>query len=245
MTNKYIKNQINSRFKDAFGKCEANGLISSKKSAASTLGISPQLLSEVLNDRINVSTEMIHKFCCEYGYNVQDIFFGKDSNEQSSVNNSKLLKVNFGSNYWKEISSAISNELSQDKKAVLPKCFLLPNIYGVNVEAYAFIIKEPHMIPLLSPKMTVIGAKVNNISSIVNGQVYVIENKKMQISCRRLFWIDKQKGIVEMMADNPDYPSIECNINEIKGLYRVISFLGFDLNKNTDYSKKSKPSAAK
>lgn len=255
MTNKYIKTQINSRFEDAFRQCESNGLIQSRKSAASALGISPQLLSEILNHRVNVGTEIIHRFCSEFGFNIQHIFFGVDFNEiantdkeieePKTIKNSLLLKVKCSADYWLKIINSNKGIKNSIKNRDLPQYFFLPNTFSVNVDAYAFKIRESHMLPLLSPNMTVVGARVKDNSNIVNGQVYIIHHKNLGVICRRCYWIDKTKRQIELTPDNPEYSSIKCSVDEIESQYRIVSFIGFNLDITYKQTNKLNASASK
>jgi transcriptional regulator with XRE-family HTH domain len=255
MQNKDIKNEINIRFRNAFKECESQGFISSRKSASEILGLSPQLLSEILNDRINVSTEVIHKFCSTYGVDLLYIFYGDTdiftSTEEASNSrthasyldkDANLIKVKLSSSFWATDKSSFnkleSTELGVIRDKKLPDCFYIPNVFGVEVDAYAFSLGEPHMEPLLEQNMTVVAAKVSNKSNIVNGQVYVIDHRKFGIICRRLFWLDKEKGIIELVPDNRMYSSKETNLKEIENVYRVFTYLGSDLNKRSAFISK-------
>lgn len=254
MQNKDIKNEINIRFKNAFKECETVGLINSRKSASEILGLSPQLLSEILNDRINVSTEIIHRFCSTYGVDLLYIFYGDrdifskrvegaESTSSSFLDkNPKLIKVKLLSSFWAtdktiqlHANSLEKQEGLQFREKKVPEYFYIPNLYGVEVDAYAFHIGEPHMEPLLEQNMTLIGAKMNNKANIVNGQVYILEHRKLGVICRRLFWIDKEKGVLELVPDNRMYSSKETNLKEIESVYRVFTYLGSDLNKRSAF----------
>jgi transcriptional regulator with XRE-family HTH domain len=54
------------RFKKAVEDVIDAGLAKSKKEIASELGFSPSYLSEILNNRINLSAENLQKFCRRY-----------------------------------------------------------------------------------------------------------------------------------------------------------------------------------
>lgn len=249
MTNRDIKIDINNRFKDVFRQCESLGLIVSRKNAATILGLSPQLLSEVLNSRINVGTEVIYKFCVYFEVRVEYIFFGVlpvfiEQLEKEKLGlfdpdkSSKLLTVKFSKDYWIDDNFFAKSTSDNEAKEPPPPNFYIPNTFGVDLDAYAFMVGEPHMEPLIEQNMTVIAAKINLKTSVINGQVYVLDTKKYGIITRRLFWKDKEKSLLELVPENNQYESKEMFLKDIESIFRVITFLGYDLNKRSAVIRK-------
>jgi transcriptional regulator with XRE-family HTH domain len=250
MTNKDIKIDINNRFKDVFKQCETLGLIVSRKNAAAILGLSPQMLSEILNGRINVGTEILHKFCSYFEVRIEYIFFGVMpvfiehlEKQKKGIfdpdKSAKLLKVHFSKDFFSDdmVSPKVLSEASELKEN-LPPFFYLPNTFGVEIDAHAFMMSEPHMEPMIEQNMMVIATKLNNKSNIINGQVYVIDSRKYGHITRRVFWQDKEKQLLECVPENPEYEAKGISLKEIDGIYRVLTIVGYDLSKRSSVLKK-------
>lgn len=249
MTNKEVRQLINSRFKEVFKSAEANKFFASRKGVAESLGVSPQLLSEILNGRINVGVDILYRFCEVYNANITYLFHGvlpvfnpipaeKGEVGLEGLAESKLLTVTFGSTYWdSEKKRTGSNGLLG---VHVPLSFTIPNSYGIEAEMVAFRVGEPHMEPLIEQGMTIIAAKLNDKTLIENGQVYVLDTKKKGLIIRRLFWSNKEKGIVELAPENALYDSEELSLKEVNNLFKAMTFIGYDLTKRSALIQKHK-----
>lgn len=241
---KDIKKEINDRFKNAFKQCEALGLIVSKKSAASILGLSPQLLSELLNNRINVSTEIIYKFCTNFEINLDFIFYGVQPifRDLSTPTGQQIVHKNFSNNEGTNTShllkvvlldSTLSIEENGKRKngseETEKNAFYLPNPSNLKGEFFAFENNEPHMSPLLEQGNLMIGQKLANKKSIVNGLVYIVEHKQMGTVTRRVYWTDKENEMLELVPENSKYQTKVVYLRDIVDLYKLHSVLNNDL----------------
>ena len=67
---------VNQQFIEVYRELKSSGNIKSNTDFATDLGISPQLLSEILGDRTNIRHNLLQIFCIKYGVSISYLYFG-------------------------------------------------------------------------------------------------------------------------------------------------------------------------
>jgi transcriptional regulator with XRE-family HTH domain len=243
-----VKKRLNNQFKIAFKECEARGIIKSKKEAAITLGLSPQLLSEILNDRINAGAEVLHNFCSAYSVRLEYIFYGEApvfefekhllmtevSGTGSNADLKGLSKVTIVNNPG-GMEGFVKPGLNSTTTTGSADYFYLPDWYKLNTELFAFVCHEANMYPSIPDRSLVVCSKIANNLPFVNGQVYAINHKNLGFIIRRVKWFERQNHMVQLISDNHEFETIVTSTLEIEHAYLAIYLIQWDIPKPYRY----------
>lgn len=224
-----MKELIHSRFKSAFEYLEAHKAITSRKMAAEDMNMSPQHLSEILNDRSMVNTEILHRFCNMYDINLEYIFYGtkpikieksfRRFNQKTDTIKSETQLIPI---YNIEATAGIVT-LFENNKAMKPIDHLsIPHLPKCDGALY---VTGDSMYPLLKSGDIVIYKQIHDMkNNIFWGEMYlinVVTNDDEFTTVKYIQKSDLGDDYVKLVSHNKHHQDKEQHISGIKALALV------------------------
>jgi plasmid maintenance system antidote protein VapI len=202
------------------------GIIKSSRQFAISLDSHAQTMSEILNEKRNVSLEIIRKVVEVYPINPNFLLTGKgeilitqdkfsDKNELKNLSNILFVPAKAHAGYLNNIDENILDE--EYSSFTLPdfnqktgnfRCF---EAFGDSMEPSIYS-GEKLVCSLIDPN--------NFYSSIRNNFVYVVVTK-YEILVKRVLNNIKTEKTLKLISDNTYYSEIEMPISEVLEVWRV------------------------
>lgn len=217
---------VTSRFVDCVNQLKDQSVISSYRSFAQSVDVSPQSLNEILKKKRNVSVDLIAQSAERYHINVQYLYTG--IGEPFINPNQEVIDLD------SELSSSITyvpiaaqaGYGGQIHNAVMEKdlpTFSLPGYEHKMGEHCCFDIAGDSMEPSLFSGDKVVCSLVDQDSwqaKIKDGLVYIIVTED-SLYAKRVCNDIKLNHTLELLSDNTYYKPFSLAISEIKEIWQV------------------------
>lgn len=230
---------IAARFIEAFTLLESKGIISSRKEAAVLLKCSPQIITEIINHRMNPTIQILQNFFSVYSINSDFIFLGKQPIEKPHLK--PHLKTHLNSDnevneplahYAKKASTGIplvsvqalagvaSSHFSIDQKDI-KDYYVVPDFQNIQ---FMLRVNGHSMYPKYSSGDVVACRILKDRTFIQWNKVHVIATKEQGILIKRLRK-SASTNHYTCISDNKEYDAFELPIKEITSIALVIGVI--------------------
>jgi hypothetical protein len=234
------KNSVNTRFVESYNELLQENFVVSKKDFAEKLDISQQKLSEILNYRMGVTTELLQKFFSVFPVNVEYMFNGKGGLLEGKMRPNMRPNVRPNDNFPSILPESQGNIFLLDSKAAAGfgayvdrpeyyselSTFSLPFHFLRHGQYICMEVTGDSMHPTVKDKEWVIGERITEHSNIISGYVYLLITTDTAV-CKRLYYETKAKNI-ELVSDNETYTAYNIPTSEVVAIYRSVMRLSSD-----------------
>ena len=247
------KNTINQRFTEAVNFVLSQNKSLKKGDIADFLKLKPSTFSEILNNRSNVSAEVVANFCTEYNIDIVWLLTGKG--EMLKKEEEPIVKIVEGRDLvpkvvvvneeddesfiplveYKAQAGYLTGYLDKNYIEKLPM-YNVPGLYGGTYRM--FQVKGLSMYPTLQDGSYVIGEFVESWEYMTDNRVYIIVTVNEGIIVKRVKnRINKYQSLY-CSSDNREYGNIRIPIEDVKEVWEAKMHLSFEfLDPVTNYQK--------
>ncbi len=223
-----MNNNVTKRFVECFLELKRNGEVKSSRQFCSNLNYTPQSWSKIQKGERAVTLELIRKATIIYNINPTYLFTGVGNkflnNEENVVaiavdaeNNEKILHVPV-------TAKAGYNEQFNDNIYLEDlESYSLPLKYFNSGTFRSFEVEGDSMEPVLHPGEIVVCSYVDKSLweyNVKSGYVYVVVTDR-DVLVKRVQNRLKEDKILELESDNPDYPPIVLDAEDIREMWIV------------------------
>ncbi len=220
--NKMQYSAISKKFIKVVNSLVDNGLVKSKSQLAESLGTHRQSFNEIVNNKRNVTLELVEKIIEKYSVNASFLFSDSDEMFISSKENSdniKFVPLTAHAGYGGQIQSALF-------ESSLMK-FQLPGSQYQNEEYRCFEIEGNSMTPSYISGDYVICSSIPNVyfeQVLKNYKTYIIVTQD-SIFLKRIINNLKINKSLMLISDNEAFEPFEIAQNEILEIWKVESVI--------------------
>ena len=249
------KNTINQRFTEAVNFVLSQNKSLKKGDIAGFLKLKPSTFSEILNNRSNVSAEVVANFCTEYKIDIVWLLTGKGEMLKTEKTEEPIVKIVEGRNLVPNV--VVVNE--EDDEAFIPlveykaqagyltgyldrnyikklPMYNVPGLYGGTFRM--FQVKGLSMYPTLQDGSYVIGEFVESWEYMTDNRVYIIVTVNEGIIVKRVKNRIRKYKSLYCSSDNREYGNIRIPIEDVKEVWEAKMHLSFEfLDPVTNYQK--------
>lgn len=233
---------IAARFIEAFTLLESKGIISSRKEAAVLLKCSPQIITEIINHRMNPTIQILQNFFSVYSINSDFIFLGKKPIEKPHLKPhlNTHLKEDINSNevaegnvkYGKKGNSGIplvsiealaglANSHFTIEQKDIKEYYIVPDFQNIQ---FMLRVTGNSMYPKYNSGDVVACRILKDRAFIQWNKVHVIATKEQGILIKRLRKSTDQNHYTAI-SDNKDYDAFDIPIREINSIAIVVGVI--------------------
>lgn len=249
------KNTINQRFTEAVNFVLSQNKSLKKGDIAGFLKLKPSTFSEILNNRSNVSAEVVANFCTEYKIDIVWLLTGKGEMLKTEKTEEPIVKIVEGRNLvpnvvvvneendeafiplveYKAQAGYLTGYLDENYIEKLPM-YNVPGLYGGTFRM--FQVKGLSMYPTLQDGSYVIGEFVESWEYMTDNRVYIIVTVNEGIIVKRVKNRIKKYKSLYCSSDNREYGNIRIPIEDVKEVWEAKMHLSFEfLDPVTNYQK--------
>ena len=249
------KNTINQRFTEAVNFVLSQNKSLKKGDIAGFLKLKPSTFSEILNNRSNVSAEVVANFCTEYNIDIVWLLTGKGEMLKTEKTEEPIVKIVEGRNLvpnvvvvneendeafiplveYKAQAGYLTGYLDENYIEKLPM-YNVPGLYGGTFRM--FQVKGLSMYPTLQDGSYVIGEFVESWEYMTDNRVYIIVTVNEGIIVKRVKNRIRKYKSLYCSSDNREYGNIRIPIEDVKEVWEAKMHLSFEfLDPVTNYQK--------
>ena len=249
------KNTINQRFTEAVNFVLSQNKSLKKGDIAGFLKLKPSTFSEILNNRSNVSAEVVANFCTEYKIDIVWLLTGKGEMLKTEKTEEPIVKIVEGRDLvpkvvvvneendeafiplveYKAQAGYLTGYLDENYIEKLPM-YNVPGLYGGTFRM--FQVKGLSMYPTLQDGSYVIGEFVETWEYMTDNRVYIIVTVNEGIIVKRVKNRIKKYKSLYCSSDNREYGNIRIPIEDVKEIWEAKMHLSFEfLDPVTNYQK--------
>ena len=246
------KNTINQRFTEAVNFVLSQNKSLKKGDIAGFLKLKPSTFSEILNNRSNVSAEVVANFCTEYKIDIVWLLTGKGEMLKTEKPIVKIVEgrdlvpkvvvVNEENDEafiplveYKAQAGYLTGYLDENYIEKLPM-YNVPGLYGGSFRM--FQVKGLSMYPTLQDGSYVIGEFVESWEYMTDNRVYIIVTVNEGIIVKRVKNRIRKYKSLYCSSDNREYGNIRIPIEDVKEVWEAKMHLSFEfLDPVTNYQK--------
>lgn len=249
------KNTINQRFTEAVNFVLSQNESLKKRDIAGFLKLKPSTFSEILNNRSNVSAEVVANFCTEYKIDIVWLLTGKGEMLKTEKTEEPIVKIVEGRNLvpnvvvvneendeafiplveYKAQAGYLTGYLDENYIEKLPM-YSVPGLYGGSFRM--FQVKGLSMYPTLQDGSYVIGEFVESWEYMTDNRVYIIVTVNEGIIVKRVKNRIRKYKSLYCSSDNREYGNIRIPIEDVKEVWEAKMHLSFEfLDPVTNYQK--------
>ena len=246
------KNTINQRFTEAVNFVLSQNKSLKKGDIAGFLKLKPSTFSEILNNRSNVSAEVVANFCTEYKIDIVWLLTGKGEMLKTEKPIVKIVEgrdlvpkvvvVNEENDEafiplveYKAQAGYLTGYLDENYIEKLPM-YSVPGLYGGSFRM--FQVKGLSMYPTLQDGSYVIGEFVESWEYMTDNRVYIIVTVNEGIIVKRVKNRIRKYKSLYCSSDNREYGNIRIPIEDVKEVWEAKMHLSFEfLDPVTNYQK--------
>jgi len=249
------KNTINQRFTEAVNFVLSQNKSLKKGDIAGFLKLKPSTFSEILNNRSNVSAEVVANFCTEYNIDIVWLLTGKGEMLKTEKTEEPIVKIVEGRDLvpkvvvvneendeafiplveYKAQAGYLTGYLDENYIEKLPM-YSVPGLYGGSFRM--FQVKGLSMYPTLQDGSYVIGEFVESWEYMTDNRVYIIVTVNEGIIVKRVKNRIRKYKSLYCSSDNREYGNIRIPIEDVKEVWEAKMHLSFEfLDPVTNYQK--------
>lgn len=249
------KNTINQRFTEAVNFVLSQNKSLKKGDIAGFLKLKPSTFSEILNNRSNVSAEVVANFCTEYNIDIVWLLTGKGEMLKTEKTEEPIVKIVEGRDLvpkvvvvneendeafiplveYKAQAGYLTGYLDENYIEKLPM-YNVPGLYGGSFRM--FQVKGLSMYPTLQDGSYVIGEFVESWEYMTDNRVYIIVTVNEGIIVKRVKNRIRKYKSLYCSSDNREYGNIRIPIEDVKEVWEAKMHLSFEfLDPVTNYQK--------
>ena len=249
------KNTINQRFTEAVNFVLSQNKSLKKRDIAGFLKLKSSTFSEILNNRSNVSAEVVANFCTEYKIDIVWLLTGKGEMLKTEKTEEPIVKIVEGRDLvpkvvvvneendeafiplveYKAQAGYLTGYLDENYIEKLPM-YNVPGLYGGTFRM--FQVKGLSMYPTLQDGSYIIGEFVDNWEYMTDNRVYIIVTINEGIIVKRVKNRIKKYKSLYCSSDNREYGNIRIPIEDVKEIWEAKMHLSFEfLDPVTNYQK--------
>ena len=231
------KKEVSNRFIEAYRRLLSDGLVTSKKEFASSVGVSPSMITEISKGRSSVGTSAIQNIVLLYNISGDWLLTGKgpmlkndapagDKKEEkayTSLVNAKTQQV------LHDISSFPLYSI--DASAGLNKLFVgdsellgqisIPNAPRCDGAVYVI---GASMYPLINTGDIIAYRQVHNLQSIIYGEIYLLQLENdgdLSIVVKYVKRSEKGDDYIKLVSYNKEHDAKDIPLSWIRAIARV------------------------
>ena len=249
------KNTINQRFTEAVNFVLSQNKSLKKRDIAGFLKLKSSTFSEILNNRSNVSAEVVANFCTEYKIDIVWLLTGKGEMLKTEKTEEPIVKIVEGRDLvpkvvvvneendeafiplveYKAQAGYLTGYLDENYIEKLPM-YSVPGLYGGSFRM--FQVKGLSMYPTLQDGSYVIGEFVESWEYMTDNRVYIIVTVNEGIIVKRVKNRIRKYKSLYCSSDNREYGNIRIPIEDVKEVWEAKMHLSFEfLDPVTNYQK--------
>ena len=249
------KNTINQRFTEAVNFVLSQNKSLKKRDIAGFLKLKSSTFSEILNNRSNVSAEVVANFCTEYKIDIVWLLTGKGEMLKTEKTEEPIVKIVEGRDLvpkvvvvneendeafiplveYKAQAGYLTGYLDENYIEKLPM-YNVPGLYGGTFRM--FQVKGLSMYPTLQDGSYVIGEFVESWEYMTDNRVYIIVTVNEGIIVKRVKNRIRKYKSLYCSSDNREYGNIRIPIEDVKEVWEAKMHLSFEfLDPVTNYQK--------
>ena len=249
------KNTINQRFTEAVNFVLSQNKSLKKRDIAGFLKLKSSTFSEILNNRSNVSAEVVANFCTEYKIDIVWLLTGKGEMLKTEKTEEPIVKIVEGRDLvpkvvvvneendeafiplveYKAQAGYLTGYLDENYIEKLPMSNV-PGLYGGTFRM--FQVKGLSMYPTPQDGSYMIGEFVDNWEYMTDNRVYIIVTINEGIIVKRVKNRIKKYKSLYCSSDNREYGNIRIPIEDVKEIWEAKMHLSFEfLDPVTNYQK--------
>ena len=242
------KEPINTRFLEVVAYLLDNGSVKNKSDMADLLGIKPSKFSEILNQRMNVGTDLIGTICSKFStISSEWLLTGKGDmikpNVQHNTHTPMLSKLS-DSKDTKTIDTFQINQKKNTNAIPLVAQTAIAGFGSNNFSINEQDIKELYNVPKfrhhhvdfmieiagssMYPKYNsgdVVACTILHDNSFIQwNKTHIIATREQGILCKRIMPGNTSDTLL-MVSDNDKYPPFEVPKNDITGIALVVGVI--------------------
>ncbi len=224
-----MNNNVTKRFVECYEELRDLGEIKSGRQFCLSLNYTPQSWSKILKGERAITLELIRKATIIYKINPTYLFTGVGNKFMND--NENVVAVAVDDNNEERIlhvpitAKAGYNEQFNDTVYLEDlETYSLPGKYFNNGTFRSFEVEGDSMEPVLHQGEIIVCSYVDDRGlwkyNIKSGYVYVVVTER-DVFVKRVQNRLKEENVLELESDNPDYPPIVLNGEEIKEIWIV------------------------
>lgn len=231
------KKEVSNRFIEAYERLLSDGLVTSKKEFASSVGVSPSMITEISKGRSSVGTSAIQNIVLLYSVSGDWLLTGKGSmlKNDAPVGDKKEEKAytSLVNTKTQQVLHDISSFplYSIDASAGLNKLFIgdsellgqisIPN--APRCDGAVYVIGDS-MYPLLKSGDIIAYRQVHNLQSIIYGEIYLLQLENdgdLSIVVKYVKRSEKGDDYIKLVSYNKEHDPKDVPLSWIRAIARV------------------------